>query len=167
MNGGPAPVYSLRVIATFYDAGGRLVGAQETTALLPQTQPTQANPFKVQLTNAPGAIERYDLTLAWDEISIAEFDRATITREEVREPTDEVAGIEIVGDLRNDHRAELRNLMVVATFYDAGGAVLEIVPGSVGAATLAPGEATTFSVQTSANLEYASYLVQTQGMIFR
>ncbi|MCC6167021.1 MAG: hypothetical protein IT329_07310 [Caldilineaceae bacterium] len=167
VNGGPAPVYSLRVIATFYDAGGRLIGAQETMALLPQTQPTQANPFKVQLTNAPGGIQRYDLALAWDEISIAEFDRVTVAREEVRAPANEMAGVEIVGDLRNDHRDEIRNITVVATFYDAGGAVLDVVPGSAAATTLAPGAMTTFSVQTSRPIDYASYLIQTEGMIFR
>lgn len=163
VNGGPASVFNLRVIATFYDAGGRLIGAQETIAFLPQTQPTQANPFQVVLANAPGGIQRYDLALAWDEISIAEFDRVTVAREEVREST----GVEIVGDLRNDHRDEIRSLMVVATFYDQAGAVLDVLPGSVEAATLAPGAMTTFSVTSSRPLDYATYLVQTQGMIFR
>lgn len=163
VNGGPAPVYSLKIIATFYDGGGRLIGAQEALALLPQTQPTQANPFKVQLANAPGGVARYDLALTWDEISIAEFDRVTVAREEVREAT----GVEIVGDLRNDHRDELRNITVVATFYDASGAVLAVVQGSAGATTLAPGAMTTFSVQADQKIDYATYLVQTQGMIFR
>ncbi len=163
VNGSNAPVYSLRIIATFYDSGDRLVGAQETVALLPQTQPTQANPFKIELANAAGGIERYDLNLTWDEISVAEFDRVTIAREEVREAT----GVEIVGDLRNDHRDEIRNIMVVATFYDETGAVLDVVQGNTAATTLAPGEVTTFTVQTSQEIDYDSYLVQTQGMIFR
>jgi hypothetical protein len=163
INGSPAPVFGLKVIATFYDIGGRLIGAQETLALLPATQPTQPNPFKLQLANAPGNVERYDLSLTWDEISVAEFDRVTITREEVNQEE----GLEINGDVRNDHTSELRNIVVVATFYDATGAVLDTVPGSVGNPNLAPGESTTFSVQSATAIPYASYLVQTQGMFFR
>jgi hypothetical protein len=163
VNGGAAPVYNLKVIATFYDAGGQLVGAQETLALLRQTQPTQANPFKLQLANASSNIDRYEFSLIWDEISIAEFERVTITREEVHKDD----GLEISGELRNDGRPEVRNLLVAATFYDDSGAVLEVAPGSAAVTTLAPGATTTFSVRVAQEIPYASYLVQTEGMIFR
>lgn len=163
VNGGAFPVHSLKVIATFYDSGNRLIGAQEAMAALPQTQPTQANPFKLQLANVPGDVNRYDLALTWDEISIAEYDRLTITREEVRQEN----GVEILGDLRNDHPVELRNIVVAVTFYDASGQVLDVAVGSAAATSLPPGGTTTFSVRLTRSIEYAGYLVQTQGMIFR
>jgi hypothetical protein len=161
VNGGPASVFNVKIIAAFYDAGNHLVGAQEVLAFLPQTQVTQANPFKLQLANAPGNITRYELALTWDDFSVVQFDRPTITREEVKQED----GLEITGDLRNDHRSTLRNLVMVATFYDAAGAVLDIVPGTTAAPSLAPGESTTFSIAPGHALSYSSYLIQGQGVL--
>lgn len=161
INGGPAPVYGLTVIATFYDAGGNLVGATEGQTFLPQTLPTQANPFKLQLLNAPTSVNNYELTLRWQELSIATYDRATITREEVHQDN----GVEIVGDIRNDHRSDLWNLVVVATFYDESGAVLDVVPGRASVTNLPSGETATFSVQSRLPIPFGSYLVQVEGML--
>jgi hypothetical protein len=161
INGGPAPVYGLTIIATFYDANGKLVGATEAPTYLPQTLPTQANPFKLQLLNAPATVNNYELTLRWQELSIATYDRATITREEVHQEN----GVEIVGDIRNDHRSDLHNLIVVATFYDESGAVLDAIPGRASVTNLASGETATFSVQSRQPIPFASYLVQIEGMI--
>lgn len=161
INGGSSPVYDVTIIATFRDSSGNLVGASEATTILPQTIPTQANPFKLQLANAPANVSDYELTLRWNEISIATFDRATITKEEILTEN----GLKIVGELRNDHRNALRNLVVVATFYDASGAVLDVVRGQVNVASLPPGETATFNVQTRQSIPYASYLVQIEGML--
>ncbi len=163
INGGSSPVYGVTIIATFYDAGGNLIGATQAATMLPQTIPTQANPFKLQLLNAPAAVNSYQLTLRWDEINVSTFDRATITSEEVHQEN----GIEILGDIRNDHRSELRNLVVVATFYDANGNVLDVVPGHVSVANLPSSGTATFSVQTRQAIPYASYLVQIEGMLFQ
>lgn len=162
INGGSSPVFGVTIIATFHDAGGNLVGASESAALLPQTLPTQANPFKLQLLNAPANIDRYEVTLRWDEITINSFDRATIVREEISTNN----GIEITGEIRNDHRSDLRNLVVVATFYDESGNVVDVVPGQTSVASLSPGDTATFSVQAQ-SIAYATYLVQIEGMLWR
>lgn len=161
VNGGPAPVYNVQVIATFYNANGEIVGANSGMTLLPRTQPTQANPFKLQLSPPPPNAARYELALTWDDLTIATFDRATITREELNQE----GGIEIVGDIRNDHRSELRNLQAVATFYAANGTVVDAVAGSVGSSTLAPGASTTFTIQSSRSFTFDHYLVQVEGML--
>lgn len=161
VNGAPAPVFNVQVIATFYDAGGQIVGANSGMALLPRTQTTQANPFKLQLSPPPSGATRYELSLTWDELTIATYDRATITREELKQET----GVEIVGDVRNDHRSELRNLQAVATFYDANGVVVDVVAGSLGANSLAPGASTTFTIQTTRSFTFDRYLVQVEGML--
>lgn len=166
INGGSSPVYGVTVIATFYDADNNLVGASESAALLPQTLPTQANPFRLQLLNAPANVDRYELTLRWDEITINTFDRATIISETINTSNGTGNGIEITGEIRNDHRSELRNLVVVATFYDATGAVVDVVTGQANANALAPGDTTTFSVQAQ-TINYATYLVQIEGMLWR
>lgn len=161
INGTEFPVFGVTVIATFYDAGGNLVGATESAAFLPQTRPTQANPFKLQLLNAPSNITGYELTLRWDELSIGSYDRATITHEEVRQEN----GLEILGDIRNDHRSQINNLVVVATFYDESGAVLDVLPGRASVTDLAPGATATFSVQSQRNIPFDAYLVQVEGIL--
>ena len=161
VNGSPGAVYNVKVIATFFDAASKLVGAQEAVAYLPQTVPTQANPFRVELPNAPGTVAGYELALTWDDLTIATYDRVTITREEVRQEN----GLTLVGDLRNDHRSDIRNIVVVATFYDAQGLVLTAIPGSVGANVLAPGATTTFTINSPQPLQYSSYLIQTEGLL--
>lgn len=161
VNGSPGAVYNVKVIATFFDAASKLVGAQEAVAYLPQTVPTQANPFRVELPNAPGTVAGYELALTWDDLTIATYDRVTITREEVRQEN----GLTLVGDLRNDHRSDIRNIVVVATFYDAQGLVLTAIPGSVGASVLAPGATTTFTINSPQPLQYSSYLIQTEGLL--
>jgi hypothetical protein len=162
INGGPTPVFGVTVIATFYDAGGNLVGATQASAFLPQTIPTQANPFKLQLPNAPAAVNNYSLTLRWDDISLNLYDRATMLKEEVHQEN----GIEIVGEIRNDHRSDLQNLVVVATFYDESGAVLDVIPGQASVTSLAPDTTATYSVQTRQPIPYASYQVQVEGTLF-
>jgi hypothetical protein len=162
INGSTTPVFGVTVIATFHDTGGNLVGATESAAFLPQTQTTQANPFKLQLSNAPSNIASYELTLRWDEISVADFDRATIIKEEVKQEN----GIEILGEIRNDHRSDLQNLVVVATFYDESGAVLDVIRGRASIDTLPPAGTATFSIQTRQAIRFDSYLVQIEGMLF-
>jgi hypothetical protein len=161
INGSPHPVFDVTVIATFHDAAGNLVGATEAATFLPQTQLTQANPFKLQLPNAPSSISDYHLTLRWNEISIVSFGRATIIKEEITQEE----GIEITGEIRNDHRSDLRNLVVVATFYDESGSVIEVVRGRAAIDILPPNGTATFSVQSPQAIPYASYLVQIEGML--
>ena len=159
VNGSPGEVYNVKVIATFYDAASNLVGAQEAMAFLPQTVPTQANPFKVQLPNASGSIASYELTLTWDDLTLATYERVTVTKEEVHDEN----GLTLTGELRNDARSDIRGIVVVATFYDDQGLVLAVIPGSAGVSTLSPGGVTTFTVSSAQPIPYSSYLVQTVG----
>ncbi len=163
INGSKTPVYNLTIIATFYDTAGNLVGATEALTFLPQTLPTQANPFKLQLSNAPSTVHSYELRVRWDELTLRSYDRATITREEVHQES----GTQIVGDIRNDHRSVLQDLNVVATFYDETGAVLEVVTGRSSTTDLEPNATATFSIQSRQNIAFDSYLVQIEGVLFR
>ncbi len=100
VNGSSQPVYAVKVIATFYDSAGKLVGAQQGQTFLPQTVPTQANPFKIELANAPSDVSRSDFALTWDEISVATYDRASVISQNTRNEN----GVEVYGELRNDQR---------------------------------------------------------------
>lgn len=169
-NGTDAPVFGVRVIATFYDGGGQLVGAQETITLLLATQPRQANPFRLVLRNAPASIERYELTLNWDEIQLQNFDRVTIVSEE---QTVVEGVVELHGELRNDHELPVANLQVVASFYDVDGTIVNVFVGEVDSTTLDPGQLTPYRIRTHfvgdsvGEAAYSSYLIQNQGTLVR
>jgi hypothetical protein len=113
------------------------------------------------LVNAPASVHRYELTLRWNEISIVTYGRATIINEEVHQEN----GLEITGEIRNDHRNDLRNIVVVATFYGEDGAVLDVVRGQAHVGNLPPGQTTTFNVRPAHMIPYATYLVQIEGML--
>lgn len=164
VNGSAAPVYGVKTIVTFFDGGNRLVGAQESTAYLPQTLPTQANPFKVRLVDAPSTVSHYEVNLTWGDLSVMSYDRATITREDVQQGDD---GVSITGEVRNDHLMELRGLVVAVTLYDDSGTVVDVLTGATGVATLPPGESTTFEAHSTRPLTFASHLVQVEGMMLR
>jgi len=162
INGSPNTVFGVTVIATFYDNSGGLVGATQALAYLPATFPTQANPFRVALPNAPATVHSYQLNLRWDDISVANYDRPTIISENVSKDN----GLTISGQLRNDHRSELRNIVVVATFYDSSGAVIDVAPGQSTVTTLPAAAITDYTIQARQAIPYTSYLVQSQGVLF-
>jgi hypothetical protein len=164
VNGAPYPVFDVKVIATFYDAGGQLVGAQETLAALPATVPTQANPFKLALANAPAGVDRYELSLTWNDITLHTYDRVTVVSESTR--TDH--GVEVYGELRNDHMSEIRDIRLVVSFYDGAGAVVDLYQGSPASSSLPPGATTPYIISTGkTEIPHVSFLVQTQGVLTR
>lgn len=161
VNGTSQEVYNVKVIGTFFD-GNRIVAARETLAYLPMTVPTQHNPFKLEIPNAPSSVDRYELSLVWDDISIARFDRLTMLREELVE---EEEGTKIVGEIGNNSGQPMRDIRVVVTLYDTDGTVINTFPGTPTENTLAPGASTAYEIAMPAGIEFERYLVQTQGML--
>ena len=155
------PVFNVKVIASFYDAGGALVGAQETVALLTRVGIELSSPFKLAIPST-GNISRYDLTLVWDDISIIDSQELTILSQESR-----TAGqLEIFGELRNGGSVGVSNIVVVATFYDASGAVVDVYQGTVGKPDLASDETTSYSITVAdPTLTYDRLTVQAQGAL--
>lgn len=155
------PVFNVKVIASFYDAGGALVGAQETVALLTRVGIELSSPFKLSIPSS-GNISRYDLTLIWDDISIIDNQELTILSQETR--TD--GQLEIVGELRNDGSVGVSNIVVVATFYDASGAVVDVYQGIVSKPDLAADETTGYAIVVpDPALPYDHFTVQAQGAL--
>lgn len=163
-NGAGSPVYNVTVSAAFFDGSGNLIGASEAPAFLPQTLPTQNNPFKIVLANAPASVSTYDLALRWDDLTALGYDRVTVVSQEVETEN----GVTIRGELRNDGFAAMSELVVATSFYDANGHVLDTSRGTVAGGPLAPGETREYTVQTGRNdLEFESFLVQAQGIVGR
>lgn len=155
------PVFNTKVIASFYDANGALIGAQETVTLLTRIGIELSSPFKLSIPSS-GNISRYDLTLVWDDISIIDNQELTILSQETRAD----GQLEIFGELRNDGSVGVNNIVVVATFYDAAGAVVDVYQGTVSKAELASDETTSYSIVVpDPAMIYDRFTVQAQGAL--
>ena len=132
--------------------------------MLPQTLPTQNNPFKITLSNAPASVSSYELALRWDDLTTQGFDRITLVNSEATtDPT-----LSITGEVRNDGSSPMSNVVLSASFYDAAGHILDAYQGSMMGSPIAPGASASYSVDTGrSDLEFDHFLVQAQGILGR
>lgn len=137
------------------------MGAQETVAMLTRIGIELSSPFKLSIPSS-GNISRYDLTLVWDDISIIDNQELTILSEETRTN----GQLEILGELRNDGSVGVSNIVVVATFYDKSGAVVDVYLGTVSKPDLASDETTSYLIIVpNPAIEYDRFIVQAQGAL--
>jgi hypothetical protein len=160
LNGDAYPVFNVKVIGSFYDSNNNLVAAQESTTFFPQIEPELSSPFKLQVANSSGNIDRYELTLTWDDISIIDYEElAVVSAEE-----DRTAG-QIAGDLRNDGSVSVQEIVVVVTLYSAEGAVVNVVQGTVSQPVLGANETTPYTITLPPDVSYERFEVQAQGVL--
>lgn len=161
INNAGFPVFNVKVIASFYDANGTLVGAQETITLLPRIGIELSSPFKLSIPST-GNINRYELSLVWDDVSVIDIQELTILSQETRTN----GQLEILGELHNDGSVGVSKIVVVATFYDQSGAVIDVYQGTVGKPDLAANETTSYSIVVpDPAIKYDHFTVQAQGAL--
>lgn len=161
INGERFPVFNTKVIASFYDANNNLVGAQESVTALVRIDTELSSPFKLSIPDS-GNIDHYELTLVWDDISIVDYQALTILSQEAR--TD--GQLEVFGELRNDGSVAVSNVVVVVTFYDATGGVVDVYQGTVSKPNIARDETATYTISIpNAELDYDHFMVQAQGVL--
>jgi len=161
LNGESFPVFNVKVIGSFYDANGNLVGAQESVTNLVQIEPELSSPFKLAIASS-GNISRYELTLVWDDISIIDFEELTVLSQEIRGEGQQ----EVFGELRNDGSVDVRDIVVVVTFYDESGTVVDTYQGTTSQPSVAPNGTVSYAIPiTTPDLDYARFTVQAQGSL--
>jgi hypothetical protein len=159
VNNTPGPVFRVRLTGTFYNASDQVIATQETYAYLAQTGPDQRNPFKFQVDNPANDISRYDLTVAWEDISVVTYQDLIILSQEVRQTN----GPEVAGQVQNDFDENLGSIVVVVALYDGTGEVVDVYQGTPQATQLAPGDVSPYAVQLAPDQTFASFSVQAQG----
>lgn len=162
INGRAFPVYGAKIIGTFFDNSGTVVGAQEELTLFPKTDIEESNPFKLSVTDPSGQIERYELTLVWEDISIIEFLPVDVRNTKLEEED----GLTVSGELGNSQGTELTSIIVGVTFYDEDGNVVAVFDQFFGSESLAPGETMPYSISIAGpDFEYETFRVQAQGNV--
>lgn len=157
LNTGGVPVFGAKVIANFYDSKGKLVAAGQALTSLAMTEPEVGNPFKLKVENLASAVERYELTVTWEDVSLIEFRYLTVVEGEVRQG-------EVVGQIRNEQESVLTSIVVAVTFYDAAGGVVDTADIFLGGQTLAPGASLPFAIPIpDGDGVYDHFWIEAQG----
>jgi hypothetical protein len=157
LNTSGVAVYGAKVIANFYDSGGKLIAAGQALTSLLMTEPEVGNPFKLKVENLASAVERYELTVTWEDVSLIEFRYLTVVEGQVRQG-------EVVGQIRNEQESVLTSIVVAVTFYDAAGVVVDTADIFLGGQTLAPGASLPFTIPLSGgDGVYDHFWIEAQG----
>ena len=160
VNDTSVPVYSVKVEGVFYDSAGGVVASRFTYSYLDRTAPSQRNPFKLSVYTGAETIDTFELALSWRESSILDYDDVTVLSQDVRD----YYGVEVYGEVRNDHEREMRGVEVAVTFYDAAGEVVDVDRAYASTTTLAPGATSQYSVKTfDEDLTFDSLGVRAEG----
>jgi hypothetical protein len=154
-----AAVFKVRITGAFFNSNGQVVATQEVAAYLVQTEADQRNPFKIQVENLASDIARYELSVAWDEVSVVGFQDIGVLSQEVRENN----GKEVVGEVRNDFSENLGSVVVVVALYDAAGEVVDVYQGTPRATQMAPNEVSPYAIPIAPDQPFTSLSVQSQG----
>ncbi len=162
LNTSGVAVYGAKVIANFYDSGGKLVAAGQALTSLPMTEPEVGNPFKLKVENLVSAVERYELTVTWEDVSLIEFRYLTVVEGAVGQGTGGQG--EVTGQIRNEQESTLTSIVVAVIFYDAAGAVVETADIFLGGQTLAPGASLPFAIPIPEGAGvYDHFWIEAQG----
>jgi hypothetical protein len=157
LNTSGVAVYGAKVIANFYDSGGKLVAAGQALTSLPMTEPEVGNPFKLKVENLVSAVARYELTVTWEDVSLIEFRYLTVMEGSVSQS-------EVTGQIRNEQESALTSIVVTVTFYDGAGAVVETADIFLGGQTLAPGGSLPFAIPIPEDAGvYDHFWIEAQG----
>lgn len=160
LNGDSYPVFNVKVIGRFYDSNNNLVAAQETTTDFAQIEPELSSPFKLQVASGGDAIEHYELSLTWEDVSIIDYEELAILSTE----TDEDAGV-IRGELRNEGSVSVQDIVVVATLYGEAGELLNVVRGTAAQDVLEANESASYTINLPPDVEFERVEVQAQGTL--
>lgn len=160
LNGDSYPVFTVKVIGTFYDSNNNVVAAQESTTIFHQIEPELSSPFKLQVTNGASAIDHYELTLTWDDVSVIDYEELAVESTEVDDETGT-----ITGELRNNGSVSVQNIAVVVTLYDDENDVVDVLSGTADKAVLGTDETTRYTIPLPAEIEFDRIEVQAQGAL--
>ncbi len=163
LNGGANDVFDVRVIGRFYNRSGNLIAAGQVQAAFGKLEIERPDPFRMMVDVDPSHVDRYELSIAYEEISIIEFRQLDVSAVDVV-PRD--GHLAVIGELRNGHEMELSSLVVAATFYNENGDIVEVVDTFLGEETISPGSALAFEIPLpDSERTYSKLRVLAQGQL--
>ncbi len=162
VNGQASPAFAVNVVAQFYDQDDNLLATESAFAYLSKTEVQQRNPFKIILPDLGSQVNRYELDLSAEDVSLIDRQRLTVLSQNIRPSSD--TEMEIFGEVRNDHRESMQRLTVVVTLYNVNGHVVDVSRGMTEAQTLASQETSPYVIEfLTPDLMFDDFSVQAEG----
>ncbi len=163
VNGAAYEVFGVRVHAEFFSSSRESIAASETMAVFGKLEVERPAPFLVYVNVDPSAVERYELSLSYDDFSIVEFRDLEVSAVTIVEREGRTA---IVGRLHNPHETALTSVVVAATFFDDAGEVVDVVELSMFGETITPGAELPFEIPLQeVGRAFTNLRVQAQGQL--
>jgi hypothetical protein len=148
----------VQVVATFYDANGKVWRASQTYTLLNVLRPGQRSPFVLAASGA-GQIASASFLVRAIAVTAAPRDDLAVLNSSAAVQGEALL---IGGQVRNNGASGASNVQVVASLYDAGGQIVNAAAST--RAPLAAGATAPFQIAFPTQWQgYASYELQVQG----
>jgi hypothetical protein len=157
------PVYDVELAITYRDAAGTIVATDQAAASLRRIEPGASAPFFNPYYSAPPGITQYTVTATWSLSLPVEWRPITILT-----TTKQVGslGVIVSGTGRNDAGQAVSNVLLVASFRDAAGKVVDVQYDYPLIGALQPGQSFEYTIETFNDaLADTAVLVQGQGSI--
>jgi hypothetical protein len=126
--------------------------------------PQQTAPFKVVLSGIVGPIQNLHLSLSYSSSTYPDVHPMRISSSTMHDNY----GIDVMGDVRNDHASKLYDARVVVTFYNVDGQVVDVGFVDLRGTIFLPATSANFIINTQArDGEYSVDRVQAEGLVLQ
>jgi len=153
----------VKVIATYYDQLGQVIGTDFTYTKLDILIPGQRSPFDVN--SSPYTLpllDSYKIQVSYQTTLDAPFSGLTILSHTAS--IDAYGSHRIVGEIKNTSGMTAEFVEIVATYYDSSGVVIGTEFTYTTLDELAPGQVSSFEISSwPREIQPASYSLQAQG----
>jgi hypothetical protein len=158
------PIYDVELSIIYRDAAGNILATDEAAPSLVRIEPGSTAPVFDPHFGAPAGIAQYTITVEnWSRTSLVDYRPLTILSTEKQNG---VLGVTVSGQGRNDAGQPLANIMLVASFRDSSGKVVDVQYDYPIIGALQPGQTFDYTIETMDDtLAGDSVLVQGQGSI--
>lgn len=145
-NNTAAPVYSVELAVTYYDAAGNILAAGDAAPSLERIEPGATVPVRDVHFGAPEGIARYTILVkGWKNSSLVGYQPLTILSAEKQIG---VSGVIVSGQGRNDAAKPVENVLLVASFRDSSGTVVSVEYDYPVIGALQPGQRFDYTIET-------------------
>jgi hypothetical protein len=165
VNRSGATVTFVKVIVSYYDAGGALIATDSGYTELDELLPEEMSPFEVLTLDAPTGIAQYETFVEFDRARREPLRGFDVSLGSVR--TNSVGSLRITGEVRNNTAVEAEFVRVIAALYDGNGTVIRVDSTYAERDTIPAGGRSPFEVLILDAPDYSSYRLWVDGRLAR
>lgn len=160
---------SPKVVATFTDSGGRVLGTDSYSSNKRLLQPGEIIPFKLRYDGLAPEGVRVDLTV--EARTASDFDRRNaasnlqVEQSTLTAPGNDRDEAKVVGRIKNGGTQVAWLVSITAVFYDAAGKVIDVDNGYTSLDELAPGATSPFEISSYDAKGVARYELVVSGSV--